>query len=217
MTDTRKAGLALLFGTLGALLTMALHPVAPTAQLTPTQLQHLAVASAVAHSIAIASFIATFLGAAGLTRHLTPSSPSPTRLPSAALAFYAFACVAILIATAVSGFILPTLLRHMAHDGPAYLATWHIVLDAIFQFNQAFARIYTVLVSAAILLWSVSALRTAALPRAVSLYGIVAPVILILLIAIGHLHLDVHGMLAVVIAHTLWFLPASIHLLRPPA
>lgn len=222
MSRNRKSALALFAGTLGGLLTMAIHPVA-AGPLPPAQLNHLALSSAIAHSLGIASFLLTFLGACGLTHMLNAEPRAAGRpgdassLPFAALVLYAFACIAVLIAAAVSGFIAPTLLRHMAHDGAAYDSTWRIVLDAVFQFNQAFARIYSVAASVSIVLWSAFALRHGGLPRALAFYGCTLPPVLILLVAVGHLRLNVHGMLAVVLVHTLWFLPACWHLWRGDA
>ena len=93
----------------------------------------------------------------------------------------------MLIATAVSGFIVPSILRQMFHDAPAAVDQWHIVTDAIFQFNQAFSRIFTVAASAAIVLWSASALRNGGFGRGIAAYGCIIAPLLVLGIVIGHL------------------------------
>lgn len=215
MTDDRKSGVALIAGSLGGLLTMAIHPTSRSV-LTPPQLEHLAVVSAVAHAIAMVSFLALFLGAIGLARHLTvcERSDMPDRLALAALTVYGFAAVALLLATAVSGFIVPDIMRHMMRDALANSPQWHIVIDAVFQFNQAFARIYSIAASAAILLWSASVLRNGGLGRGIAIYGCIIAPALIGLIGIGHLRLDVHGMAVVVCAHGLWFVIAGVQLCR---
>jgi hypothetical protein len=71
----------------------------------------------------------------GLTRRLA----APDRLAFSALAVYVSAAVAVLIATAVSGFIVPNILRHMVRDVASAAPQWHIVIDSIFQINQAFS------------------------------------------------------------------------------
>jgi len=217
MTDNRKSGIALIAGSLGGMLTMAIHPTS-AGTLTPDQFARLAVVSAVAHSLAMVSFVFIFLGAMGLTRRLTfgASEEHPGRLPLAGLVTYGLAAVAVLIATAVSGFIVPDIMNHMIRDAAANASQWHIVIDAVFQFNQAFARIYSVAASTAMVLWSASALRNGGLGRTIAIYGCVLPPALIVLIAAGHLQLNVHGMAIVVLAHAIWFITVGAQLYREP-
>jgi hypothetical protein len=201
MTDDRKAGIALMAGSFGGILTMAIHPTAG-GPLTPEQVAHLAVVSAVAHSLAMISFALIFLGACGLARRIAAAD----RLDFAGLVTFGFACVAVFIATAVSGFIVPDIMRRMAHDVPAAGQQWRMIITSIFQINQAFSRIYSVATSVAIILWSVSALRNGGLSRKVAMYGCVIAPLLIVGIVSGHLKMDVHGMGAVVLGQAIWFI-----------
>jgi len=214
MTDDRRSGLAFLLGSLGGIVTMAIHPTVGGV-LTPAQAEHLAMASEIAHTLAMISFLVLFLGTVGLTRRLAfrDSASTPDRLAIAAIVAYAFAAVALLIAAAVSGFIVPDLIRHMLRD-TANASQWHIIIDGVFAFNQAFARIYSVAASLAILLWSVSAIRNGGLARGIAVYGCIAAMVLTLLIAVGHLRLNVHGMAVVVFAQVLWFVLAGVELMR---
>ena len=215
MTDDRKSGTALIAGSLCGILTMAIHPTG-AASLTPGQAAHLALVSGIAHSIAMLSFLLMFLGACGLTRRLAAfaRTPNPDRLAFAAIVTFGFACVALLIAATVSGFIVPGILRHMARDGAAGAPQYHLIVDAVFQFNQAFARIFSVAASAAIALWSVSALRNGGLGRGIALYGVIVAVLLTAGIVVGHLRLDVHGMAVVVLGQAIWFIVTGAQLCR---
>jgi len=201
MTDDRKSGIALIAGSLGGVLTMAIHPTA-AASLTAEQVGHLSVISGIAHSLAMVSVLLLFLGACGLARRLAAAD----RISFAAIVTYGFACVAIMIAAAVSGFIVPGIRKHMVRDVPAAEHQWQIVIDGIFQINQAFARVYSVAASIAIILWSVSALRNGGLGRGVAIYGCVVAPLIIVGIGIGHLRLDVHGMAVVMLGQTIWFI-----------
>ena len=67
MTDDRKSGLAFLLGSLGGIVTMAIHPTGGGV-MSPDQVERLAMMSAIAHSLAMVSFLILFLGAVGLTR-----------------------------------------------------------------------------------------------------------------------------------------------------
>ena len=207
MTDDRKAGIALMAGSVGGLVTMAIHPVM-SGGLTGAQFEHLALVSAVAHSLAIASSLASFLGALGLTRRVAAAD----RLSLAALVTYGLALVAIVQAAAISGFIEPDIMRRMMRDTPANGSIWRIVVVAFFQINQAYARIFTVAASAAVALWSVSALRDGGLGRAKAIYGCVASPLLMFGIVSGHLRLDVHGMALVGLAQGIWFISVGAEL-----
>ena len=212
MTDDRKSGIALIAGSLGGILTIAIHPTG-AASLTADQVAHLSVASAAAHSLAMVSFVVLFLGGCGLAR----SIGAPDRIAFSAIVTYGFACVAVFIATAVSGFIVPSIMRHMILDVPATAQQWTIVIDGIFQINQAFARIYSVAASLAIILWSVSALRNGGLGRGVATYGCVIAPLIIVGIVIGHLRLNVHAMAMVVLGQAIWsvIVGAQLYSRRP--
>ena len=212
MTDDRKAGIALIAGSLGGILTMAIHP-SGTASQTAEQVAHLSLISGAAHSLGLVSVLVLFLGACGLTRGIAASD----RLAFAAIVTYGFACVGIMIAAAVSGFTVPDLMRHMVRDVPAAAHQWEIVIDGIFQINQAFARLYSVAASIAIILWSVCALRNGGLGRGVAIYGCVLAPLIILGIGIGHLRLDVHGMAVVMLGQGVWFILVGFRLCRARA
>jgi hypothetical protein len=122
-----------------------------------------------------------------------------------------------MIAATVSGFIVPDIMKRMVRDVPAAPREWQIVIVAIFQVNQAFARIYSVAASIAIILWSISALRNSGLGRGVAIYGLVIAPLIILGIAVGHLRLDVHGMAAVMLGQAIWFIVAGSQLCSRPA
>ena len=80
--------------------------------------------------------------------------------------------------------------------------------------NQAFAKIFVVAASIAILAWSIAIVRSRALARGLGIYGIVlAPPTVVALLS-GHLRLDVHGMGAVVLTQAIWFVIAGASLCR---
>ena len=212
MTDNRKSGIALIAGSLGGILTMAIHPVG-MASLTAADVAHLSAASAAAHSLAIVSVFLLFLGACGLQLYTAAAD----RLSFVAIVTYGFACVAALIAATVSGFIIPGMMEHMIGDVPAAAHQWQIVIDGTFQINQCFARIFSVCASAAIILWSVSALRNGGLGRGVAIYGCVISLLTILGISVGHLRLDVHGMAVVALSQAIWFVIVGTQLLSRSA
>ena len=206
MTDNRKSGLALIAGSVGGIVTMAIHPTAGGA-MTAAQVDRLALVSGIAHGLALVSVLTLFVGACGLACAIA----RPDRIAFAGLVTFGFACVAIFIAGSDSGFVLPEIMQHMARDA-ANMRTWQIVIDGIFQINQAFAGIYSVAASVAVILWSVSALRNGGLGRSLAVYGCVVSAVIIVGITVGHLRLDVHGMAAVWFGQVIWFIQAGAQL-----
>jgi len=207
MTDDRKAGIALIAGSVGGIVTMAIHPTG-SASLSAEQVAHLMGMSGIAHSLAMVSMLLLFLGTCGLSRRIAAAD----RLSFAAIVTFGFACVAIFIAAAVSGFIVPAIMKRMVGDVAAAAQQWKIVIFGIFQINQAFARIYSVAAAVAIILWSVSAIRNGGFGRATAIYGCVSSALIIVAIGVGHLRLDVHGMAAVGLGQVIWFIAVGAQL-----
>ena len=209
MTDNRKAGWALILGSVGGMVTMAIHPVGG-GKLSTEQVMHLMSMSGIAHGLALVSVLLLFLGTCGLAKFLA----GPDRMAFSALVTYGFAAVAIIIASSVSGWIVPDTMKLMTRDVPANEGTWRIVIASIFRINQAMARIYSVGAAVAIVLWSVSCLRMGRLSRGIAIYGCVTAPLIALLIFVGHLRLDVHGMTAVMVSEVIWFVGMGVGLLR---
>jgi uncharacterized membrane protein len=143
---------------------------------TAEEVAHMSLVSEVAHTLALLSVLLLFLGACGLTRRLAAAD----RISFVAIVVYGFACVAVMIAGAVSGFIIPGIRKHMVRDVPAEMPEWQIVMVGIFQINQAFSRIFSVGAAIAIILWCVSALRNGSLGRGVAVYGCVVAALIII-------------------------------------
>ena len=181
---------------------MAVHPTMATG--------HFAVVSGAAHSLALVSVLLLFLGAGGLARCLD----DPRRWAFAGLVTFGFACVAVMFAAAVSGFAIPGIVRLMERDVPEAGAMWRIAIAAVFQLNQAFSRIYSEGTAAAIVLWSVVCLRTGRLSKGFAVFGCVVSPVVAVLIAVGHLRLNVHGMAAVIMSEVVWFVGMGVAMMR---
>jgi hypothetical protein len=207
MKDDRKPGIALIAGSLGGLLTMHIHPTGTVAITTEAQVANLAVASAVAHSLALVSVLLLFLGACGLAKRVAGND----WLWFTAIVTYGFSCVAIMIAAAVSGFIIPGIMKQMLRDAPSNAHLWQAVMAGIFQINQAMARIFSVGSSVAIILWSVSVLRHGQLGRVLAIYGCAAGLAIVIAVSAG-LRFDVRGMAAVMVGFAVWFIAAGVQM-----
>lgn len=209
MTDDRRGGIALIAGAAGSIVTMSIHPTGHDL-FAPDRFATMERLAVVAHGLALACVPVSFLGAMALSRRVA----TPARLDLAALVTYAFASVAVMSAAVVSGFIGPTLVRRILAAEPSVKAGWEIALRYNGLLNQAFARVYVVASSAAIILWSASILRSGALARGVGIWGcVVGPLVLIALLS-GHLTLGVHGFGLVVLAQASWLVTVGALMCR---
>ena len=212
MRDQRLGGIALIASALFGIVTMSLHPTAHdfAARESFHSMANLGIA---VHALAVASAPLSFLGALALTQRLQ----SADRLAVSALVAYGFGLVAVIIAAAVSGFVAPNLMQEMMSSAPPASDVWRIALDYNHHINQAFAKIFVVASSIAIVLWSSSIVRGRALAAGAGIYGALLGPATIVALASGHLRLDVHGMGAVVFAQALWFTIVGVLLYRARA
>jgi len=209
MTDDRMSGLALIAGSFGFIITMSLHPSGRDL-FVPGQLEPLAQLAVATHALALASLPVLFLGAFGLSQRLAAAG----RLAMAALVMYAFAVVAAMNAAAVSGLVAPTLVREVLAASPSSSEAWRIAFDYNGFLNHAFALLFVVGSSVAIVLWSIAILRSATLARGVGTYGCILGPITLIAVLSGHLKLDVHGFGVVVFGQALWFIIVGALLCR---
>jgi hypothetical protein len=209
MTDERKSGLALIAGSAAGIITMALHPTGHDL-LVPGHLESVARMGVAVHSLALASLPVLFLGAWGLSRRVGTSD----RIALSAMVTYTFALIAVMNAAVVDGLVAPVLLRQMAAAAPSSTEMWHMVINYNWRQNQGFAQLYVAASSVAILLWSISILRSRTLARGVAIYGaVIAPITLLALLS-GHLRLDTHGFGAVWFTQSIWFVTVGVMLWR---
>ena len=214
MTEDRKSGVALIAGSIGLIITMALHPVGHDL-LVPGQFDRVARLAVVVHALGLICIPVMFLGALGLSRRLD----SPDRLSLCAVVAYGFACVAAMNAAAVSGLVAPGIARHMAAATPASDAanTWSVLFTYSGSLNQAFALVFVVASSVALTLWSADILRHGVFSRALGVYGCILGPLTALAVLSGHLRLNVHGFGMVVLGQAIWFIIVGVLLCRPEA
>jgi hypothetical protein len=203
------SGLALILGSVGSIITMGLHPTGHDlqvpGQLTPVM--HMIVA---VHALALICLPIMFLGAWGLSRQLT----SPNRLSMMALVFYGFATVAVMNAAAVSGFMSPYIAKQMAEADPAMHDMWHAMMHYNGQLNQAFAMVFVVAASVAILLWSIAVVKQKNFSISAGIYGCILGPGTIVAVVSGHVTLGVHGFGMIVLGQAIWYVFVGVTLMR---
>jgi hypothetical protein len=208
MTDDRKSGIALITGMAGTIITMALHPTGH--DLVAGHAASMMQLNVAVHTLALVCVPILFLGALGLTQRLA----SPNRLAVSGLVLFGFAEVAVMIAAAASGLIAPGLFHHMSTDSPTAADAWRAAMALNGHLNQAFALIFTVASSVAIVIWSTAILKSSIFNRALGIYGCILGSLTILGVLSGHIRLNVHGFGLVVLGQAIWFITAGVLLCR---
>jgi hypothetical protein len=203
MADERKSGFALIAGSLGMIITMAVHPHGAIAR---AQVESMARNLTIVHSIALASLIVLFLGTLGLTSLLKGAD----RLGLVALVVFGFASIAVMNAAVMDGLVAPNVMRHIVEAGASAGEPWQTALRYNFEVNQGFARLYAVASSMAIIFWSVSMLRNRTLSRGLGIYGVLFSAIAVIAVASGRVPMDVHGFGAIALGQGIWFIIAGM-------
>lgn len=204
--DTMYGG-ALIAGTLGSFLTMAMHP---TGSQLLADVQHMAPVVMAVHVLALVTLPFSVFGTLGLTRRLSADG----ELPAAAMVSYAMASVAVMIAAIASGLLAPGLFTTLATSTGSEQQLAMAIVSYNGSINQAFAKVYVYASSSAILLWSVAIISHGRLSRGAGWLGVIVATLALLAMTIGHLRLDVHGFGAVVLTQGIWMITVGVLLIR---
>jgi hypothetical protein len=189
------------------IITMISHP---GGKISPAEIDHVARMLIGVHSLAIASIPVIFLGAWGMSRRIAGAD----RLAWAGLTLYALASIAVMNAAVCDGLLAPNLIRQIVSATPETRDGWRLVMNYNFQMNQAFARVYAVASSLAVVLWAVSILRNRTLGRGVGVYGVVLGAVTVVGIFSGFLTPDRHGFGMLIFGQAIWFLIVAAGLWR---
>jgi hypothetical protein len=161
---TRNSGISLLIFSGLLLFTMVLHPAGGNIE----YLIKISSVIVITHAVAILSLPFGLAGFWGLTRQLgTDNFP-------AVLAFSAivFGLVAVLIAAATNGIVLPVFLRGYAGATQETTGSLQPILRYGFSINEAFDYIYTGAFCLAIASWCAAMLHTMKFPKWIGWAGI---------------------------------------------
>jgi len=174
----------------------------PGGKIAPAEVDHVARMLIVVHSLALASIPVIFLGTWGMTRRIGGAD----RLAWAGLVLFGLASIAVMNAAVFDGLMAPVLMRKIVAATSETRDVWQTLMNFNFQMNQAFARVYAVGSSLAVMLWSVSILRYQTLGRGVGIYGVVLGVMTAAGICSGLLTPDRHGFGILIFGQAIWFL-----------
>ena len=211
MTDDRKSGLALIAGAAGTTIAMAFHPTGHDLLASASEsMTHINVA---VHAWAMVSLPLCFLGTTGLSQRLA----SPNRLALTGLAIYGFAIFAVMNAAVFSGLAATEVARQITAAATGSADVWRIAFRYNGDLNQAFALVYIVASSTAIVLWSLAMLRSGVLSRGLGVYGCTCGLASLVAVLLGHHRLQVHGFGGFVfLTQAIWMVVAGSLLWNQP-
>jgi len=201
------AGLALIAGSAGLLVTMGLHPTGGSIE----KLVQIARVGRIAHSIAIASIPLMLLGGLGLSARLRADGV----IASAAVVVFAIGCIGGMAAAVINGLVAPTYAEWIVADAAS--RTTHVaILHYGHILGAAFAMIFMVAIAIATGLWSIAILRTCALSRWAGWIGLALSATGLVAVLGGFLGLSVHDFGLFVLGLTAWTIVVGALMCRPP-
>lgn len=211
MQQARFYGIAIILGTLGGIITMALHPTgADLLKQTDEIARRNEMIALGVHTLAIISLPLCFFGLIGFCRRLGFDNP----LNLLGLVIFGLGEIAVMSAAVLSGLVGPVLTRRILESDEQTKATLYPLLMNNYLINQGFSKVYVVALAASIGLWSVSLLKQGRLMQITAILGFTISVVSIIGIFSGHLKLDVHGFGAFIFAQAIWMILAAIFTMR---
>lgn len=127
------------------------------------------------------------------------------------LVAYVLGAVPLVAAALTSGFVVPDFVERYAGKGDADLAGMHHALRLAHSVIQGYSKIGVVAMSVGVAAWGLSLLGRR---RSLALVGVLAGALPVTLLAVGHLPMNVHGMLAFVTAQAIWGIAVGVPMAR---
>jgi hypothetical protein len=199
---TRITGSLLVAASLLSVVAMAHHPTVTTPDLTQAiqQLKDKAELSAWVHGILIALMLVSFYAFTEFSLQRGLQHP----LVRAGLIAYGTGVVAMIGAASISGFVTAQVPMLAAQTGDTELHLMAMLINLCVLLNRTMANLGAVAMSVGIFAWSLNLLRDAGYARIVGVVGILIGLSPAVALISGGLHLDVHGMMLVVVLQAVW-------------
>lgn len=207
----RFAGVILIVEALFSILAMLHHPevTSTTAVGAVSQISEFGGTARIVHAMMIAFLILNYYAITVFARAVHRKD----RDMSLGLVIYSFAAVAMVGGPLISGFIMTSLADRYATFPPADQTVFKDLGRLAGASNQALEKFGTLGYAVAMVIWSVSLVRTSGFLRIVGICGLIIGTILSAAMILGY-ELDVHGMTVVVMLLALWYVLVAAWLLR---
>jgi hypothetical protein len=213
-STTNRRGYAVVLGT-GAIvlvLFMVMHPMIHShdAQGFMEEASQKASMTSIVHSVLIATMALVVLGFTGMCDWLG----SRQLLVRSGLIAYITGAIAGTIAATINGLVVPASLNNHEDDAAEIAQQLHSMLSLCHVIGEEFSQMLVVACSVAVALWSLALLLRGGGLRIIGIVGLVCGLLPALLMLVGHLHMDVHGVLAFIIAQAIWYMVIAVAMFR---
>ncbi len=198
--------MALLSGSFLMVVTMVLHPTGGNIE----RLYQMMGINITAHSIGIAAVPFTLFGFWGVARRLG----SNNALNMLAFTIVALSMVAVVMAAAMNGLVLPFFLQSFQDTWQQSEQQVRLVLTYNFAVNRAMDYIFIVGICAGMALWSVVVVRTKQLGAWVGWVGLVISAGAVVFLASGANLIHLHGFRLFIFSIVAWIALMGIQLVR---
>lgn len=208
MRSDRLAGAALIAGSIGFVLTMAVHPTGGGHQ----KIIREAALTIGVHILAIVAVCVQAFGLLRLTVAVRPARP----YADAAFVAFAFAAVFAALAATVSGILGPALAQRAVGADPEELPAWHVVFTYNFRLNAALTQVFIGAAAAAMLTWSLAMFRIATRWNYVAGAGVALGALSLLALLTGQIRNTVHHVGLFVLCFAAWSIAVGALMCLPP-
>ena len=198
----KKAGLALIVFTTLMIFTMVLHPTGGSVEHLLTIIPVIVIT----HAIAILSLPFALAGFWGLTKTIGTDN----FLAILAFSFIALGLVAVMIAAAANGLVMPLFIQTYKNASAETIASIKLVLRYSLSMNHAFDYIYTGAFCLAVMCWSITIIHTKKLPAWIGWFGIVTAIAAVVIFITRPGMPGLHAFRLFVSCIVLWILAAGI-------
>jgi hypothetical protein len=198
----RASGILLIVTTVLSIAAMSQHPslTATTVAQAVEQLKALATQSAWVHGSLIALMLMSYWALTEFALRRGVERP----LVRAGLIFYGAGVMAMIGAASVSGYMTAQVPNIAARAADPDLHLTALLINFCGLLNQTMANLGMVAMSAGILAWSIGLLHSAGWPRVVGGIGVLVGVGPAVALMAGGLHLNVVGMMLVILGQAVW-------------
>jgi hypothetical protein len=204
-------GIALLVGSLGAVITIFFHPVGKDLLGQPDEIARKNEMITIAtHSMALFSSPLLFFGFLGFSRRNGLDHP----LVAAAIVSYGFALIAAMNAVVINGLVAPVITRQIITTDENTREVLRLILMNNTLLNQAFDKIFIVACSFAIVFWSVRIIKNDGFAKIIGVLGCALGLVSLLGIFSGQIRMNIHGFGFLVFGQIAWTILVAIYLLR---
>lgn len=167
-----------------------------------------ATANEFVHGMAIVATAVLFAGSLGLTQVLG----SGRLLPRVALVAMLVGAAAMIAAASVNGFLITRLCQAPNATEPDTAERIRPLFATLRMVNQYCAELGVVAMGVALAGWSVEMVRRGGSWRWIGVLGLLAGVAPALLVMIGTMVMNVHGLMVFVVAHAAWYAAVAARL-----